>query len=54
MAGKASPRDLSRAKPKGYLKEQPCQPEENLILPDSFTKIYNIIQIGFTTISNEH
>ena len=27
--------------------EQPCQPEENPVLPDSFTQIYILFLIGF-------
>ena len=38
-AGRAAPRDFPRGKPKWDLEEQPCQPEENLILPNSFTQI---------------
>ena len=34
------PTDFPRAKPKGNPKEQPCQPKENPVLPDSFTQIY--------------
>ena len=36
-----------RAKPKGYHEQQPCQPEEKSILPDSFTQTYIIFIIGF-------
>ena len=36
-AGRAAPRDFPRAKPKGNPKEKPCQLEENLDHPDSFT-----------------
>ena len=28
-------------------REQPCQPEENPVLPDSFTQIYILFLIGF-------
>ena len=35
------------AKPEGNPKEQPCQPEENLVLPESFNYIYILFQIGF-------
>ena len=42
-AGRAAPRDFPRAKPE----EQPCQPEENPVLPDSFTQIYILFLIGF-------
>ena len=31
----------------GCSEEQPCQPEENPILPDSFTQIYILFLIGF-------
>ena len=31
----------------GNPEEQPCQPEENLALPDSFTQIYILFLIGF-------
>ena len=40
-------RDFSRAKPEGNPEEQPCQPEENPILPDSFTQIYILFLIVF-------
>ena len=46
-AGRAFPRDFPRAKPKGNTKEQPCQPEENLVHPDSFTWIYILFKIGY-------
>ena len=39
-AGRAAPRDFLRAKPEGNPEEQPCQPEENPVHPDSFTWIY--------------
>ena len=42
-----APRDFPRAKPEGNPKEQPCQPKENPILPDSFTQIYILFLIGF-------
>ena len=32
---------------KGFPEEQPCQPEENPVLPDSFTQIYILFLIGF-------
>ena len=38
-AGRAAPRDFSRAKPETNLAEQPSQPDENPVLPDSFTQI---------------
>ena len=31
----------------GIPEEQPCQPEENPVLPDSFTQIYILFLIGF-------
>ena len=46
-AGRAAPRDFSRAKPKGNPEEQPCQPEENSVLLDSFTQIYVLFLISF-------
>ena len=46
MAGRAAPRDFPRAKPKGNPEEQPCQPEENPVHPDSFTWIYILFKIG--------
>ena len=39
--------DFPQAKPEGNPKEQPCQPEENPFLPDSFTQIYILLPIGF-------
>ena len=39
-------RDFPRAKPKGNPEEQPCQPEENPVHPDSFTWIYILRKIG--------
>ena len=47
LAGRASPRDFPRAKPKGNPEEQPCQPEENPVLPDSVTQIYILFLICF-------
>ena len=44
---RAAPRDFPRAKPKGNPEEQPCQPKENPVLPDSFTQIYILFLIGF-------
>ena len=41
-AGRAAPKDFPRAKPEGNREEKPCQPEENFVLPDSFTQIYII------------
>ena len=43
----ATPRDFPRAKPEGNPEEQPCQPEENPVLPNSFTQIYTLLLIGF-------
>ena len=31
----------------GCSEEQPCQPEENSVHPDSFTRIYILSKIGF-------
>ena len=45
--GRAAPIDFPRAKPEGNPEEQPCQPEENPALPDSFTQIYILTLIGF-------
>ena len=45
--GRAAPRDFPRAKPEENPKEQPCQPEENPVLPDSFTQIYILFLTGF-------
>ena len=44
--GRAAARDFPRAKPEWNPEEQPCQPEENHVLPDSFTQIY-ILFLGF-------
>ena len=30
------------------------QHKKNPIIPDSFTKVYNIFKIGFTVVSNTH
>ena len=38
-AGRAALRDFPRAKPEGYPEEQPCQPKENPLHPDSSTWI---------------
>ena len=46
-AGRAAPREFPRAKPEGNPEEQPCQSEENPVLPDSFTEIYILFVIGF-------
>ena len=40
-------RGISRANPEGNPEEQPGQPEENPVLPDSFTQIYILFLIGF-------
>ena len=45
--GRAALGDFPRVKPEGNPEEQPCQSEENPILPDSFTQIYILIPIGF-------
>ena len=44
---RAAPRDFSRAKPEENPNGQPYQPEENPVLPDSFTQIYILFLIGF-------
>ena len=36
-AGKVALRDLPRAELEGIPEEHPCQPEENPVLPNSFT-----------------
>ena len=36
-AGRAAPRDFSRAEPEGNPGEQPRQPKETPFLPDHFT-----------------
>ena len=46
-AGRAAPKDFPRAKHEGNPEEQPCQPEEKPVLPDSFTQIYILFIIGF-------
>ena len=46
-AGRAAPRDFPRAKREGNSEDEPCQPEENPVLPDSFTYIYILFPIGF-------
>ena len=46
-AGRTALRDFPRAKPEGNPEEQPCQPEENPVLPDSFTQIYILFLIVF-------
>ena len=46
-AGRAVPRDFPRAKPEENPEEQLCQPEENSVLPDSFTRIYILCQLDF-------
>ena len=45
--GKTALKDFPRAKPKGNPEEQPCQAEENPVLPESFTQIYILFLIGF-------
>ena len=44
------PEYFLRTKPKGNPKAQPCQPEENPVLPNSFTWIYILFYISFLTI----
>ena len=39
-------RNFSRTKPEGNPEEQPCQPKENPIHPNSFTCIYILFKIG--------
>ena len=46
-AGMAALRDFPRAKPEENPKEQPCQPKENPVLPDSFNQIYIIFPTPF-------
>ena len=46
-AGRAAPRDFPRENTEGNPEEQPYQPEENPVLPDSFTQIYILFLIGF-------
>ena len=46
-AGRAAPRDFPRVKSEGNPEEQPCQPEENPVLPDSFTQIYILFPTRF-------
>ena len=41
------PETKKRAKPEGNPMEQPCQPEENPVLPDSLTQIYILFLITF-------
>ena len=49
MAGRAAPRDFLRAEPEENPEEQSYQPEENSVLPESFTQIYILLLIGFLT-----
>ena len=46
-AGRAAPRDFPQAAPSRNPLEQPCQHLENPLLPNSFTQIYILFQIGF-------
>ena len=46
-AERAAPRDFPMAKPKGNPEEQPYQPMENTVFPDSFTQIYILFPKGF-------
>ena len=46
-AGRAAPRDFLRAKPEGNPEQQLCQPKENPVHTDSFTRIYILSKIGF-------
>ena len=43
---RAAPRDFLRVKPEKNPEEKPCQPKENLVIPNSFTLIYILFQIG--------
>ena len=48
--GPAAPKDFLRAKHKGNPEEQPCQPNENSVLPDYVTQIKkkkNPFETGF-------
>ena len=45
-AGRAAPRDCPRVKPEGNPEKQCCQPDEDTVHPDSYTKIYIILKIG--------
>ena len=44
-------RECCTIAPLGNPLDQPCQPSENPVLPDSFTLIYILFQIGFVKIS---
>ena len=44
--GRAAPTDFQRVKLMINHKEQPCQPQENPVLPDSFTKVYILFITG--------
>ena len=39
---------------KENLKEQPCQPQENYVLPDSFTQFYILFEIEFCSYFNTY
>ena len=45
-AGRDASGDFPRAKPKGNPEEEPCQPKENPVHPDSFTWIYILFKKG--------
>ena len=45
--GRGFPKAGKAAKPEGNPKDQPCQPEENPVLPDSYTQIYILFLKGF-------
>ena len=46
-AGRAALRLFQRAKPEGNPEEEPCQPKENSVLPNSFTQSYILFLICF-------
>ena len=50
--GRATPRDFPREKPEGNPEEQPFQPEENPVFPNSFTWIYITFQMDFFIVQN--
>ena len=47
-------RDFPRAQPSGNPEEQLCKPEENLVLPNSFTQLNIIFAIGLATFLNSN
>ena len=46
-ADRVAKREFPRVKPQGNPKKQPCQPEANPVLPNSFTQIHFLFLIGF-------